>query len=193
MNFNYISPWQKDCNPWGVPSPHATTQRNGNGGQMKLIDISTPKHPNTFTIVDDEDFEYLNQWKWGVSCGYAIRRIWGSTKSFRMQREITKVSKGFLVDHINGNKLDNRKENLRICTTAENTRNRHKIKVRLLPKGVYWRPKEKKYRAIIRFNYKHIHLGVFRTIPEASTAYNEAALKYHGEFARINKPIEVNQ
>jgi len=167
---------------------HATTKRNGNGGQMKLIDISTQRYPNVYTIVDDEDFEYLDQWKWSMSYGYVIRgySISGIKKNIQMHRVLVKPERGFMVDHINGNPLDNRKENLRICTNSENSRNRHKIKERSLPKGVFWRKDKKRYYAQIMVNYKNKHLGGFRTIEEASIAYNEAAIKYHGNFASLS-------
>lgn len=154
---------------------------------MKIIDISTPKYPNTFAMVDDEDFEYLNQWKWSPNDkGY----VWSgdsANKKIRLHREIVKAPKDMIVDHINRNKLDNRKENLRICTTAENSRNRTPYLNRKLPKGVSWIAHERRYYARICANYKNIFLGTFRTEFEAAEAYNVAAVKYFGEFARINE------
>lgn len=144
------------------------------------------------TLVDDEDYEYLSQWNWTSNVkGYIWRqyRIDGKRKNIYLHRLIMNQPKVFVVDHINGDKLDNRKSNLRLCTVAENVRNRkmHSTNscdfkgVRLLPKG------KKKYAAKICVNYKQLHLGCFSTPEEAARAYNEAAIKYHGEFARLNE------
>lgn len=158
---------------------------------MKLIDISTRRHPNTFTMVDDADYDWLNQWKWclkGVN-GYVIRYESSNCGKlvYYMHREILKPPPGMLGDHRFGNKLDNRRENLRICTNAENVRNRSPKPGRSLPKGVYWNIRDRRFRAQIRVNGQRIGLGGFLTESEASEAYNAAAIKYHGEFARINQ------
>jgi len=161
---------------------------------MKLIDISTPKFHNTFTMVDDADYEYLNQWKWCMcDKGYAQKkgqRIAGKSKQIYMHLEIMKPSPGMLVDHRFGNKLDNRRENLRICTKAENQRNRKPTSGRTLPKGVDWRTKSRRFAAQISANNRQIHLGYFDTASEAEAAYIEAAKKYHGEFYRDPSSLE---
>jgi HNH endonuclease len=193
--FNYISGWQRVATLGSLRSP-ASTNRRQLGGLMKLIDISTPKYPNTFTMVDDEDYDWLNQWKWYLNTDrYVIRanRVCGVRKTTWMHRELIKPEIGVFVDHIDGNKLDNRKGNLRICTPSENSRNRGPNKSRNLPKGAHWKPRDNIFHSQIKVNYKAIHLGRFATAQEAANAYNEAAIKYHGEFARINKPIEANQ
>lgn len=89
------------------------------------------------------------------------------------------------LDHVNGNSLDNRRENLRIASTNENARNcrmssanRHGIK------GIYWAKRDRVWRASIRLNYKTIHLGSFLTKGLAAVAYAKASIRYHGEFAR---------
>lgn len=152
---------------------------------MKLIDISTPKHPNTFTMVDDADYDWLNQWKWFMDgCGYARRNQWidGKQKTIFMHREILNPPPGMMGDHRFGNRLDNRRENLRICTRAENGMNQKPRIGRPLPKGVYWRAKHLRFRAQIRVKTRIIHLGQFHTASEAEAAYIEASKKYHGEF-----------
>jgi len=162
---------------------------------MKLIDISTPKHPNTFTMVDDEDYEYLNQWKWCLNeDGYAtrMRQRSGVSKCIIMHREITKVPIGMFIDHKNGNRIDNQKENLRICTISENSMNRAAWLSRDLPKGVYQRVKGGRFQAQIKVNKKNIWLGQFDTVLDAANAYDEQAKKYHGEFARLNS-LEINK
>lgn len=159
---------------------------------MKLIDISTPKHPNTFTMVDDEDFEVLNRWDWhALSKGnhiYAIRayRVNGAQKQIYMHSFICKTPKGMLTDHINRNGLDNRKENLRICTRVQNQWNAEKKKNgKNKYKGVGIH--NGRIFAIIRVNGKDIYLGTtFKTLEDAALAYNKAAIKYRGEFAYLN-------
>ena len=147
-----------------------------------------------FAIVDDEDFEYLNQWKWLYSNGYAARSQHVSfkdgvqvSKNIQMHRVILNTPDGLLVDHKNNNGLDNRKNNIRNCTYAENARNQ-KLSKRSSTgfKGVSWKKSHEKFCANIKIGKKQIHLGLFACKIEAARAYNEAALKYHGEFACLN-------
>jgi hypothetical protein len=148
-----------------------------------------------FTIVDDEDFEYLNQWKWFANLQgkkfYARRAITvskGKQKTIFMHRFIMKPEKGMVIDHLDGNPLNNQKSNLRICTHADNMRN-SKIPINNTSgfKGVSFFKKNNTYMSSIRFNDKKIYLGLFIDPIDAAKAYNAAALKYHGEFANINK------
>lgn len=155
---------------------------------MKLIDVSTKKHPNTFTMVDDADYEWLNQWKWYLSYtgGYVVRLTYAPGKprvKIFMHREILKPPPGMMGDHRFGNRLDNRRENLRVCTSAENSRNRRTSNGRALPKGVCWPARDRRFRAKITVDGRDIYLGSFLTVTEAEAAYNAAAVKYHGEFA----------
>jgi hypothetical protein len=93
------------------------------------------------------------------------------------------VPNNMVVDHINGNKLDNRRSNLRICTQAENQRNRGKQRNNVSGhKGVTWYARTSKWRVSIVLNKKHIHLGYFNLVSEAQKAYENAATEYHGEF-----------
>lgn len=147
-----------------------------------------------YAIVDDEDFDWLSETKWSDdSRGYAIRRVKGDKNTTeKMHRLIMRAKDGEIVDHINGNPWDNRKENLRIATTAENCKNRNMYvtnKTGYKGVAVY---KNNKYTAQVTVNYRKLHLGVFDCPIEAALAYNQAATKYFGEFARLNDIPEEN-
>jgi len=158
---------------------------------MKVIELTQGR----VAIVDDEDFEELAQWRWQFQNqlrGYAVRSQWipmeQRLRSFSMHRVIMKAPAGFDVDHVNMNGLDNRKENLRICTRSQNLFNRsapnHKNSLRI--KGVSWHKIKKKYEANIKIGGKQKYLGSFLNIEDAKAAYDAIAVKLHGEFARLN-------
>ena len=158
---------------------------------MKEIQLTQGK----VALVDDEDFEYLNQWKWYANNMkgnfYATKAITVSKckqKIISMHRLIMKPEKGYVIDHIDGNSLNNQKNNLRICTHAENMRN-SKIYSNNTSgfKGVYWHKQTAKWMAYISYNNKITHLGLFINPKDAARAYNEAAIKFHVEFAKLNE------
>lgn len=136
-------------------------------------------------LVDKDDFLKYGKYKWTFD-KYAVRFVKG--KKVYLHRLIMDCPKNMEVDHINGNELDCRKNNMRICTHAENSRN---IKLRTDNtsgyKGVSWYKNYDKWLVRVFLNNKKIHIGYFENKNEAVTAYNEAAIKYHGRFARINK------
>ena len=108
-----------------------------------------------------------------------------------MHREILHPKDNMLVDHVNGNGLDNRRANLRECTNPQNCQNR-RIKSWAY-KGVYPSISQNRYWATISANEEKIYLGSFPDETSAARAYNEAAIKYHGEFASLNKiPPDTN-
>jgi len=146
---------------------------------------SIPLTKGMTALVDDADFDKVNKYKWYVNqhC-YAIRVEKG--RIIHMHRFIAGNQPGKVVDHINGNTVDNRRENLRICTNKENLRNQ-KIHTNNTTgyKGVS-RFDAKHYQVKIRVNGKLLHIGLFKDLTEAARAYDEAAKKYHGKFARLN-------
>lgn len=159
---------------------------------MKQIPLTQGK----YAIVDDEDFEYLSKFKWCVSennCSgkfYAQRRSDKASglKVISMHRLLSKANVGEVVDHINGNSIDNRKSNLRTCSIAENSRNANRpVNNTSGYKGVYWDKSKNKWTAQIKFEKATIPLGRYHDIIEAAKAYNAAAIKYHGEFANLNQ------
>lgn len=96
--------------------------------------------------------------------------------------------KGMDTDHIDGNKLNNQKTNLRIATRTENARNQRPVRGGSSQyKGVGWHKAANKWRADIRINGELKYLGLFTDEIQAAKSYNEAATKYFGEFAQINK------
>lgn len=152
---------------------------------------------NIFAIVDDFDYEYLSEFKWYLhNAGYAVRdqylgRVNGKKKKkcILMHRVINDTPDNMHTDHKNGNKLDNRKENLRACTMGQNMCNvkARTNKVHSKYKGVSWDYKNKKWHVKITKDKKTINLGRFISEVEAGVAYNKAALKHFGEFALLNK------
>jgi hypothetical protein len=158
---------------------------------MKEIKLS-----KGFALVDDEDFCFLNKWKWCNVRGYAERKTIKNGKNFhvRMHRLILglKNTKNVEVDHIDRNRSNNQKSNLRICTVSQNHANaiiqkRNKSGF----KGVIWRKRAKKWEAQIGVNKKKVYLGIFSDINKAAIAYNDAALKFYGNFSRLNEVAYV--
>jgi hypothetical protein len=150
-------------------------------------------------FVDDEDFEFINQWKWQAKspknshCFYATRGVWNKDKKrmdeVSMHRVILKLLGSKMeVDHADRNGLNNQRNNLRIATRSENSANigcRKNSTSKYL--GVSLRKSNGKWRAEIRKNGKGYRLGEFINEIDAALAYNEAAKTHHGQFANLNK------
>lgn len=137
----------------------------------------------SLAIIDKENINWLSKYKWYLDKdGY----VFCTRPTRRMHRLIIGANPGQLVDHINGNKIDNRKENLRICNYNQNAANRKKQKNNSSGfKGVDYFPYRtsyKKWRAGIRGDL----IGYFENKIDAAKAYDKAALKIFGEFARLN-------
>lgn len=150
-------------------------------------------------LVNDKDYEKLNKWAWHLnSKGYVSRTkfILGlkskngkrTGRKIFMHREIMEAKKGQIIDHINGNPLDNRRENLRLCKDQSQNIANGKLRRNNTTgyKGVYFHKKSHLYQVYITVMYKHIFIGSFKTAVDASKAYNKAARKHFGEFALLN-------
>ena len=152
---------------------------------MKLITLTQ----SLFAQVDDEDYEYLNQWKWSAAKGrityYAVRV---ENKTYiPMHRVLLKLTDPkILGDHIDGNGLNNQKHNIRPCTPVQNKYNSIKKNSGSTYKGVTWNKQHKKWRARIMYNKKEIFIGHYTSEIEAAKAYDNEAKKYFGEFAYLN-------
>ena len=142
-------------------------------------------------IVDADDFEFINRWKWQyIKSGYANRvtnRGRGNYINVLMHRVVTSCPEGKQVDHINGNKLDNRKSNLRIVSSSQNnyakslaSNNKSGFK------GVSYESRSNKWIAVIIKEGKRKHIGTYPDPVTAAFAYNEAAEQMFGEYAKLN-------
>ncbi len=150
-----------------------------------------------FTIVDPQDFYRFNDFQWCAvkhkSLFHAVRLINGSndiTRIVSLHTEIMPPPKGLIVDHRNRDGLDNRRSNLRFATHSQNrcNTNRSKAGCSSQYRGVYWNKQKKHWRANLQFEGKWIWLGAFDSEIDAARAYDVAARKYHGDFARLNFP-----
>ncbi|MCJ7828762.1 MAG: AP2 domain-containing protein [Dehalococcoidia bacterium] len=160
---------------------------------MKTIPLTQGK----FAIVDDCDFEWLNQWKW-IATWDEKRDYWRVVRkedkeTIYMHRAILGLEKndGIKSDHKDHNGLNNQRYNLRKCTDTQNRYNQkpqrwHSSKY----KGVSWSKKEKRWKARITYNSKDYRLGCYKNEIDAAKVYDIAAKKLFGEFAYLNFPKE---
>jgi hypothetical protein len=142
-------------------------------------------------LVDDEDYAWLSQWAWFYDDGYAERTINHSKtlkEKVRMHRLIAGATPAQLVDHRNRRGLDNRRSNLRVCTSAQNARNVSKRAGVSSPFiGVSWVKRDQVWSATIRVGSNRF-LGYFDREEHAALAHDQAARELHGEFATLNFP-----
>ena len=146
-------------------------------------------------IVDSDDFDAVAKYNWNVleqgRCRYA-HTVTEDRRIVTMHRFLFSPPSPFVVDHINGNGLDNRKCNLRAATIQQNAWNhaaRQPAKCASPYKGVWFATdgkRRKRWVASIRINGKRIRLGYFATDFDAALAYDEAAQQHFGEFAKLN-------
>lgn len=142
------------------------------------------------TLVDEADYELLSKnkwWAWTDSWNLTYAVGWVSQTRTKLHHILLPKVPGRLVDHINGDTLDNRRDNLRYATPAQSRANtRPSAKSGF--KGVYPTKGACTFKSIIRANGEQHYLGSFTTKVDAAKAYDEAARKFHGEFARLNFP-----
>lgn len=177
---------------------------------MKLIQLNKFKgRQNYFAQVDDDDYDYLNQFDWSLIAKggnfYAERtfRLDGKRYSIRMHRELLNAKKGQLIDHKDRNGLNNQRLNIRFATESQNRANSKKqINTTSIYKGVSFQIKICKtklkdgsvnihhypwWASEIHLSNRKIFIGYFKSEENAAIAYNIFAEKYHGEFANYNK------
>ncbi len=165
---------------------------NPDGGLAMSREISLTQ--GKVAIVDDVNYEWLNQWKWTYRpdryTGYAVRNLprnKGKRVQVRMHRFILNTPPGMETDHRNMNGLDNRRVNLRICTKGQNQMNTRKRTGHTSRfKGVSWKTQDEKWEAKITVSGKRHHLGRYISEIDAAQAYDRAAREHYGAFARPN-------
>jgi hypothetical protein len=165
---------------------------------MKKIELSkingSKNKGKYFAMVDDENYDYLNQFNWCLNNGYASRyeKINGKYKNVQMHRQIMNTPKGMHVDHKDHNRLNNQKTNLRNCKPINNYANRRmnkKCVVKYIGVSIHNNNGYKnKYRADVSFNRNKYFLGTFDTPLEAALAYDQRAKELKGEYANLNFP-----
>jgi hypothetical protein len=175
--------------PEGVNSPEPVAH-------AWLIPLTKGQH----AIVDEADWERLSAFKWYVVNGRRgafygrryVERLNGRPVTKALHHEVLGLSPRQTVDHVNGDTLDNRRANLRVCSPGENARNRRGSRNSLSGfKGVS--RARGRWQARIEYEGKARHLGVFDTPEEGARAYDQAARELFGEFARLNFPSEDSQ
>lgn len=158
------------------------------GMAMKTIELTQGK----VALVDDEDFDYLNQWNWCATSRKNRRRWYACRRDGSQMLFMHVVISGIKgADHKDNDGLNNQRNNLRPANASQNGGNRGKGvgKKTSKFKGVCWDKSKNKWMASIHFNYKGIFLGRFHKEKDAALAYDAAARKYFGEFAKTNFPL----
>lgn len=153
------------------------------------ITKSSKNQNQYFVLVDDNNFEELSKYNWYFNNGYAMRDVTKNKikTTILMHRLISECPEGLFVDHINGNRLDNRRQNLRFCNYNQNTKNRKKqLGFSSIYKGVSWFKRDKCWTAHITYNYKNFNLGYFYNELHAAMAYDIAARDLFKDFAKLN-------
>jgi len=151
---------------------------------VKVYRIVSKKHGIFNVLLDDTDFEVLKNLggKWGICKmrdSFYVQKRFPDNKVKQLHRFLLNAKSGDYVDHINGNPLDNRRDNLRICSNSANLRNGNlRINNTSGYKGVSWDKSRKKWATVIKVKYKSIHLGRYISFEDAVKARKEAEAKY---------------
>lgn len=158
---------------------------------MKLINLKSRKPINLQAQVDNEDFEYLNKFNWYLNKGYAIRATLKreGRRIIKMHREVIGALKHHkMIDHIDRNRLNNQKSNLRFCNQSENQLN-HKPRYRNNTSGkngISWHKNRKKWQAYIIKNNEYHYIGLFTNINDAVYARQKA----YGQMVAAEQPVQ---
>jgi len=146
-----------------------------------------------FAVIDAEDYFRVSQYNWRCTqdgnryYAFTVISLKGRKRKIFMHRFILNAPRHKLVDHIDGNGLNNRKANLRLCNHTQNARNRRPNSgCHSKYKGVNWQEGNKKWYAAITKSYERIHIGCFDNEIEAARAYDKKAKEFFGEFAYLN-------
>lgn len=148
-------------------------------------------------VVDASDLPLLKGRRWCLrvwqgKLSYCAGRLAGERKDINLHRLLLNAPDGVSVDHIDGDGLNNRRSNLRLASTAQNSWNTGRYRNNTSGhKGVSWRADRQKWQVHIRIGGKRLSLGHYTDVKMAAAAYAEAARKYHGEFANIGDPEEA--
>jgi hypothetical protein len=145
-------------------------------------------------LVDRADLDWLSQWKWCATThprgpSYAVRRERSTKRTHYMHRELAAPPAGLLVDHINGDTLDNRRVNLRLATFSQNAANTTVVRAASGFRGVHHDRRNGRFQARCRFQGTNYHLGLFNSAEEAARTYDAFILRMHGPYARLNFPV----
>lgn len=143
-----------------------------------------------YALVDAQDYEAVSAYRWHMTArGYAARNVsvGGVTSTIFLHRVINNTPDTYITDHISGDKLDNRRSNLRTVVAAQNVQNMPPTRKNSSGyKGVSWHKRQGKYYAYIRVNKVLIHLGYYDTAEAAAKVYDIAAVKHYGKAAWQN-------
>jgi hypothetical protein len=172
---------------------------------MKLLPIvrkmsGNNRFPETITVeimayakVDDDLFDYLNQFRWTFGCNGYPKRKNKERKDLWLHREAWEMAGRAIeneLDHIDGDRLNAQLSNLRDITHRQNSANRRRdTRSRSGFKGVSWHKRIKKWNAYIRYDYALVSLGYFHDPKEAALAYDAKAIELFGEYAKTNKML----
>jgi hypothetical protein len=150
--------------------------------------IEIPLTQGKVALIDDADYPLVSQFKWCAVLFNANSNLWyAETRTHGNHLRMHRLLAGSGYDHINGSGLDNRRENLRLCSKQQNNCNRQPYSNTTSKyKGVHWNDERSRWRVSIQSFGKTVYIGRFHSEQEAALAYDAAAIQYHGDFAWLN-------